>query len=104
MTTAADLHLFFSKLYKEELPGSELMLEILKKQQVRGRFERYLPEETVIAHKTGDLDRLEHDAGIFFTPKQDYALVVLIKDAASNLEARELIAHISKLVYEEYAT
>lgn len=102
-TSAADLLLFFRKLYRQELPGSAAMLEILKKQQVRGRFERYLPEDAVIAHKTGDLDGLEHDAGLFFTPGRDWVLVVLIDGAPDNGEAQECLARIAQAVYEVYA-
>lgn len=81
---------------------SELMISILKRQQVRGRLDLYLPEEVVIAHKTGDLDNLEHDAGIVYLPNKEYIICVLTNQTETNKEGREIIGKISKMVYEEY--
>ena len=97
-TSAADLMIFFQKLYDLELAGSKEMLDILQRQQVRGRLEKYLPEDMKIAFKTGDLDRLEHAGGIFFTPDTDYILIVLTEDVP-NVEGQELIARISRDAY-----
>ncbi|HLQ39712.1 MAG TPA: serine hydrolase [Tetragenococcus sp.] len=82
--------------------ASEEMLAILKKQQVSGRLDLYLPEEVVIAHKTGDLDCLEHDAGIVYLPENNYIIVVLTNEGKSNKEGREIIGKISKMVYDEF--
>lgn len=82
--------------------ASDLMLEILKKQQVRGRLDLYLPEEVVIAHKTGDLDNLEHAAGIIYLPEGEYIICVLTNEVETNKDGREIIGEISRMVYEEY--
>jgi len=81
---------------------SGMMLDILKRQQVGGRLGLYLPEELVIAHKTGDLDRLEHDAGIVYLPDSEYIICVLTNETETNQEGREIIGKISGMVYEEY--
>lgn len=81
---------------------SDMMLNILKRQQVRGRLDLYLPEEVVIAHKTGDLDRLEHDAGIVYLDSCDYIICVLTNETETNKDGREIIGKISRLVYDEY--
>ena len=78
-----------------------MMLNILKKQQVRGRLDLYLPEEVVIAHKTGDLDNLEHDGGIVFLPDREYIICVLTNEVVSNKDGREIIGTISKMVYDK---
>lgn len=80
---------------------SSMMLNILKRQQVRGRLDLYLPEEVVIAHKTGDLDNLEHDGGIVYLPDKEYIICVLTNKTGSNKEGREIIGNISKMVYDE---
>lgn len=80
---------------------SDIMLEILKKQQVRGRLDLYLPEDVPIAHKTGDLDYLEHDVGIVYLPNGEYIICVLTNEMESNKEAREVIGKISRVVYEK---
>lgn len=79
------------------------MLDILKRQQVRGRLDRYLPEEMTIAHKTGDLDFLEHDGGIvYFDDGSAYLIIVLTAEMESNESGRETIAKISKLAYDHF--
>jgi beta-lactamase class A len=56
--------------------ASELMLSILKKQQVDDRFPRYL-RDVGIAHKTGDGQPfLANDAGILWVDEQPVVLVV----------------------------
>jgi len=81
---------------------SRLMLDVLKRQQVRGRLDLYLPEDVLIAHKTGDLDKLEHDAGIVFLPDREYIICVLTNETISNKDGREIIGKISKMVYDKY--
>ena len=79
--------------------SSAHMLGILKRQQVTGRLDLYLPEDVVIAHKTGDLDNLEHDGGIVYG-KAPYLLCVLTENVKSNREGREIICEISRMVYD----
>ena len=105
LITAKDLaHLIELTYYGRNINKeySDMMLDILKRQQVRGRLDLYLPEEVVIAHKTGDLDRLEHDAGIVYLPDKEYIICVLTNDTVTNKDGREIIGRISKLVYESF--
>ncbi len=80
---------------------SGMMLDILKRQQVRGRLDLYLPEDVLIAHKTGDLDNLEHDGGIVYLPHREYIICVLTNKVETNKDGREIIGTISKMVYDE---
>lgn len=82
---------------------SDMMLNVLKRQQVRGRLDLYLPEEVMIAHKTGDLDNLEHDAGIVYLKNNEYIICVLTNETSTNKDGREIIGKISRIVYEEYS-
>jgi len=105
LITANDLANILELIYKGKNINSkysDLMLNILKRQQVRGRLDLYLPEEVVIAHKTGDLDNLEHDAGIVYLPETEYIICVLTNQTDSNKDGREIIGKISKMVYDEY--
>jgi beta-lactamase class A len=65
------------KLYKGEFVGSGEMLKLLKKQQINDRIPKYLPNQTEVAHKTGELEGAKHDAGIVFSKKGDYIIVVM---------------------------
>lgn len=102
VTTAKDLCHFFEILYRGKVVNEELskiMLEILLKQQIGGRLNLYLPGGVVIAHKTGDLDRLEHDAGIVYNNPDDYILCVLTKNLRTNKDGKEIIGKISLEIY-----
>lgn len=103
-TTAFDVLLFFEKLYKGELVAKEksiAMLELFKNQQLNDKLPKYLPKQTVIAHKTGELGYFTHDGGIIYGEKSDYIIVVL---SESNFPpgAEERIALISKAVYDYF--
>jgi beta-lactamase class A len=101
-TTALDIASFFEKLYKGQLvnfTASAEMLNILKKQQLNQKMPKYLPPETKIAHKTGEVGDFSHDAGIIFTDKGDYILVILSETELPGY-ANEQIAKLSKVVYE----
>lgn len=103
-TTPSDIAEYFEKLYKGQLVSSEAsskMLEILKRQKINDRIPKYLPESTVIAHKTGELFGVKHDAGIVFSEKGDY-IIVLMSDTASEAHAAEVEAKISKVVWEHF--
>jgi beta-lactamase class A len=93
------------KVYDGEVIDKEyssIMMDILKRQQVKGRLDLYLPDDTMIAHKTGDLDRLEHDVGIVFLPECRYIISVLTNETPTNKDGREIIGKISRLVYDSY--
>lgn len=101
--SALDMERILTMIYRGELLGaaeSGLMLDILLRQQQSGRLQLYLPEEVVVAHKCGDLDFLENDGGIVLVPEHPYVLVVLTSAMPSNKEGREVIGHVSKLVYD----
>ncbi len=107
-TSAADMHRFLKATYEGRNVSpdkSARMLEILKRQQVTGRLDLYLPlddEGIVLAHKTGDLERLEHDVGIVYLRKCEYIVCVLTKETKTNKDGREIIGSISRAVYDAY--
>ena len=82
------------------LPGSEAMLAILKRQQVRDKLPFYLPEDTVLAHKTGTLPGVEHDGGILYGSAGSCVVCVLTADLKANYEGLQLVAKIGKYVYD----
>lgn len=103
-TTPRDTFLFFEKLYKKELvsqKASEEMLELLKKQTLNDRIPKYLPKNTEVAHKTGELFGNKHNAGIVFSPKGDI-IIVLFSKTKNETKAAEVEAQISKRVWEYF--
>ena len=77
------------------------MLQLLKIQKLNNKIPRYLPKDTVVAHKTGELDPFTHDAGIVYTPNGNYIIVVLSKSDDPDL-AENRIADISKNVFNYF--
>ncbi|MBI2621188.1 MAG: serine hydrolase [Candidatus Levybacteria bacterium] len=105
-TTAEDTSLFFEKLYKGEIIDkdySEKMVDILKNQTLNDRIPKYLQKNTPVAHKTGELFNAKHDAGIVYSSKGDYIIVVLT-DTNDVKKAIESIANFSKAVYDYFTT
>ena len=95
---------FFEKIYQGKIidhETSQEMLELLARQKINDRIPKYLPEGTKIAHKTGDLGYFENDAGIVFSPKGDFIIVVL-SETKNPEEAGEKIARISEAAYKYF--
>lgn len=106
-TSAGDLGRLLKLLVEGQVVSPEVsstIIDIMKRQQLRNKLPAYLPEDTIIAHKTGDLPNLEHDAGIFFLPDRTYILVVLTDQLVTNSAGIETIGRISEVVYRSLST
>lgn len=116
VTTPSDIALFYEKLYKGTLAGPEYtqkMIDLLKSQKLNDGLPKHLPPEVKVAHKTGDIGWLKHDAGIVYLPNQetsakenkkakgDYIIVVL-SESNSPPGAQERIAALSKAVFDYF--
>ena len=77
------------------------MIDILKEQTLNDRIPKNLPQQTEVAHKTGELFGFKHDAGIIFGKKGDYIIVVLSETKNPKLSA-EKIAKFSKEVFDYF--
>ena len=102
-TCADDISSLLKLIYQEKLineEASQLMLDILLRQQQGERLQRYLPSDIKIAHKCGDLDNLENNGGIIWIEDKAYILVVLT-NGMSNLQCKQTIGKISKFVYDK---
>jgi beta-lactamase class A len=100
-TTASDIENFFEQLYKGTLASpdyNQKMLDLLKQQKLNGKIPKELPDNLAIAHKTGELDTFSHDAGIIYSPKGDYILI-LMSDSDNPPAAEDRISAISKDIY-----
>ncbi len=77
--------------------ASSAMIDILKRQQFRTGIPAGLPPGTVVAHKTGSITRIRHDAGIVYGSRP-YVLVVLVRGIQDSKVSDALIADISRTV------
>lgn len=104
-TSAADVATLLSRLYTGTLVSgnsSDKFMSLLKDQRVNNRLPAGLPAGTVIAHKTGDLDGLVHDAGIVYGPKTNYLVVVTSGSWSTPDNAPALFADLSSKLWNYF--
>src|SRR5436309_12762298 len=92
---------FFTLLAKRQLispAASDRMLARLERQQINDRLPAQLPGDVVIAHKTGNLSGVTHDAGIIYTKTGPRVVVAMTWDALDE-DAANFISSIGSLVY-----
>ena len=74
------------------------MIAVLKRQKFNDAIPAGLPAGIEVAHKTGSITRIHHDAGIVFA-KRPYVLVVLVRGIQEQKESAALMARLSAAVY-----
>ena len=97
--TVGDL---LEKIYRKAAvspEASEEMKKLLFAQQINDRIPKYLPEDIKVAHKTGELDSIRHDAGVVIGKKSHY-IFVFLTDSPQPLDASEKIAQLSKKIFD----
>jgi beta-lactamase class A len=76
------------------------MRDVLVRQEFNSEIPAGLPKGTKVAHKTGFITGVLHDAAIVYPAgRRPYVLVVLTRGIPEQAVARKLIADISRLVY-----
>lgn len=102
-TTALEVSKLLELMYRGQLinkGSSDSMLEIMKMQLDNSLMRSSLEEELIIAHKTGGLPSIKHDAGIVYTANKDYIFTMLTWDALSDGFARGIVGAVSRIVYD----
>ena len=83
--------------------SSDEMLNIMLEQQFRSGIPAGLPKAVRVAHKTGNISTVHHDAGIVFVEdRKPYALVILTQFAAENGRGAA-VADVSRDIYNTIA-
>jgi beta-lactamase class A len=101
VATPAAIGTLLTLLAKRQLisaSASDRMVARLSRQQINDRLPAALPEGVVVAHKTGNLPGLTHDAGIIFTPSGPRVVVAMTWDAFDS-DAYAFIANVASTVY-----
>ena len=103
-TTARDLSLILAAIQENRAASArscEAMRAVLLEQEFNTGIPAELPPGTRVAHKTGWITGVTHDAAIVYPQKgPTYVLVVLTKGIPDEPTAQKLIADISRMVYE----
>lgn len=105
-TTSHDLAILFYALARAKAADSascKAMIDILLEQKFKDKIPALLPTDIRVAHKTGNIQGVEHDSGIVFLPDgQAYVLVILSKNLRESKAGKSTIAKISKMVYDSF--
>ena len=75
--------------------SSRQMVEILSHQKFNEAIPAGLPPGTRIAHKTGEVTKIHHDAAIVFAPRP-FILVVQVRGMAESKDSAGLMADIAR--------
>jgi beta-lactamase class A len=100
-TTARGLAVLMQKLARGEAVSARAdaeMVAILKRQKFNDAIPAGAPEGTPIAHKTGTITKIHHDAAIVYGPRP-YVLVLLVRGIQEQKESAALMAAISREVW-----
>ena len=102
-TTARDLAVLLEAIETGKAASRascDAMRDVLLRQEFNDEIPAGLPPGTRIAHKTGFITAVQHDAAIVYPPgRKPYVLVVLTRGIPDEKIAKTLIADISRLVY-----
>lgn len=103
-TTAYDLMLLLKLIAENKFRSKracEKMVEILAAQHFNNGIPAGVPTGTRVAHKTGEITKHKHDAGIVYPlDGKPYVIVVLTKGVANEKQSNKLIADISAIVFK----
>lgn len=97
------------RLLEEVLDGkyvseaaSERILTALKNQDRKGKIPAGVPFEVETGNKTGELDNVDNDAAIIWSPNATYILVIMSSDTYGRInEIRKLSSMVYRAINEE---
>jgi beta-lactamase class A len=101
-TTARGLLTLFEKLARGEAVDAKAdaeMIAVLKRQQFNDAIPAGLPPGTPVAHKTGNITRIHHDAGVVYAARP-YVLVLLVRGIQEQKDSAALMKELSKAVFD----
>lgn len=102
-TTARDLSIILAAIQENRAASPRscaAMRDILLEQEFNTGIPAELPAGTKVAHKTGWITGVTHDAAIVYPEKgPTYVLVVLTKGIPEEPTAQKLIADLSRMIY-----
>lgn len=104
-TTPADMATLFTLIANDKLVSpavSQEMRSLLLKTQDTTKLVRGLPAGTRVAHKSGWYYGVANDAGIVYGPGGDFVLAVFSEGTPDTETGNQLVAAVSRAVYEAW--
>ncbi len=98
LTTAADLCALLGVLVSGQ-PGTAPLVAALHGAVVSEKLVAGVPSGVAVAHKTGDIPGVEHDAGIVYAPGGLFIVALLASEQPDAEAAQRTIAAAARLIY-----
>jgi beta-lactamase class A len=101
-TTARALLQLLTAIAREaavDADSSRQMVEILQQQKFNEGIPAGLPQGTRVAHKTGDITKIHHDAAIVYAAKP-FVLVILVRGLEPEKENYKLMGDLTRILYQ----
>ncbi len=101
-TSPSDLVRLLAMMARRELVdewSSNEMISILARDEINTLLPEPLPDDVMIAHKTGSLNDTMNDAGIVFATDAPYVIAVMTTSLPSQELGRVFIRSVSRLAY-----
>ncbi|SIS13081.1 beta-lactamase class A [Peribacillus simplex] len=107
VTTASDMALLLERIAYKQLISEKAcddMFEILAKQQFRSRIPYLLPQNTVVAHKTGTIASVVNDSGIVQLPDNKGRFIITAFSIGNKTEAEGagIISELARVAYNHF--
>lgn len=77
----------------------EGVIDTLKRQKYNERIPAGLPENVVVAHKTGSIKGVRNDAGIVYAPAGPYAIALFSKGLSDEKGGVDALADLSRIIW-----
>ncbi|MEO8200248.1 MAG: serine hydrolase [Gemmatimonadota bacterium] len=102
-TTARDLATLLRAIEEGQAAspaGTREILRILSAQEFNDRIPAGLPPGTRVAHKTGEITRIAHDAAIIYPPGRPPIILVILTRGYENPEqSAKVMSDIARVIY-----
>jgi beta-lactamase class A len=101
-TTAQGLSVLLSAIAEGkavDADASRQMIEILSRQHFNDGIPAGLPPGMKVAHKTGEITKIHHDAAIVYAPRP-FVLVILVRGLAERTDSAAVMVDITRLLYQ----
>ncbi|HEY2456909.1 MAG TPA: serine hydrolase, partial [Candidatus Acidoferrum sp.] len=101
-TTARGLQILMTAIAENkavDASASQQMVEMLERQKFNEGIPAGLPPGTRVAHKTGEITKIHHDAAIVYAPRP-FVLVILVRGIEDIKQSSALMADITRTLYE----
>ena len=102
VTTANDMAELLLHIYHGTVAGARDLRELLAVQHLGEDIQHWLPESATLAHKTGTLEGIFHNAGIISGPHGNCAYCVLTAEQEDMPAARYAVGRVVRLLWDAW--